>query len=83
MTEPGHLLLVMGTSTCHLMSSDVLAEIPGMGGVVDGRIVAGSWGYEAGQSGTGDILAWWAERNVPERYHAAARERGQSACTPI
>ena len=76
-TEAGHLLLVMGTSTCHLTSSDVLAEIPGMGGVVDGGIVAGSWGYEAGQSGTGDIFAWWVERNVPESYHAAARERGQ------
>ena len=77
-TEPGHLLLVMGTSTCHLTSSDVLAEISGMGGVVDGGIVAGSWGYEAGQSGTGDIFAWWVERNVPDRYRAAASERGQS-----
>ena len=30
-----------------------------MCGVVDGGIVAGRWGYEAGQSGVGDIFGWF------------------------
>ena len=63
--EPGQLLAVMGTSTCHVMSADVLADVPGMCGVVDGGIIAGKYGYEAGQSGVGDIFAWWVEQRRP------------------
>ena len=74
--EPGQLLLVMGTSTCHVMSADVLVEVPGMCGVVDGGIVAGRYGYEAGQSGVGDIFAWWVDNAVPARYRAEAERRG-------
>ena len=55
--EPGQMVAIMGTSTCHVMSSDMLREVPGMCGVVDGGIVPGLWGYEAGQSGVGDIFA--------------------------
>ncbi|WP_130796461.1 ribulokinase [Streptomyces otsuchiensis] len=76
--EPGRLVAIMGTSTCHVLSSDVLREVPGMCGVVDGGIVPGLWGYEAGQSGVGDIFAWYVENQVPERYHRLADERGVS-----
>jgi L-ribulokinase len=68
----------MGTSTCHVMNSDRLAEVPGMCGVVDGGIVSGLFGYEAGQSGVGDIFAWYVTTQVPPRYHEEARERGLS-----
>jgi L-ribulokinase len=73
---PGQMVAIMGTSTCHVMNGTALAEVPGMCGVVDGGIVAGSWGYEAGQSGVGDIFAWFAEHAVPPAYHAEARRRG-------
>src|SRR5215467_15430864 len=55
--KPGQMVAITGTSTCHVMSSPALAEVPGMCGVVDGGIVAGLWGYEAGQSAVGDIFA--------------------------
>jgi L-ribulokinase len=72
--EPGQMVAIMGTSTCHVMSSDVLSEVPGMCGVVDGGIVPGLWGYEAGQSGVGDIFAWFVETGVPPSvYEEAAR----------
>jgi L-ribulokinase len=74
---PGQMLMVMGTSTCHVMNGDRLAEVPGMCGVVRGGIVAGLWGYEAGQSGVGDIFAWFARTGVPPEYHAEAARRGQ------
>jgi len=74
--EPGQMLAVMGTSTCHVMSSGVLAEVPGMCGVVYGGIVAGRYGYEAGQSGVGDIFAWWVDNGVPPAYADAAAARG-------
>ncbi|HYH88983.1 MAG TPA: ribulokinase [Solirubrobacteraceae bacterium] len=74
--EPGQMLMVMGTSTCHVMNSEQRAEVPGMCGVVRDGIVPGLYGYEAGQSGVGDIFAWHAEQGVPPAYHDAARERG-------
>jgi L-ribulokinase len=73
---PGQMLMVMGTSTCHVMNGDHLVDVPGMCGVVDGGIVPGLWGYEAGQSGVGDIFAWFVEHAVPQGYRDAARARG-------
>jgi L-ribulokinase len=68
--------MVMGTSTCHIMNGDELAEVPGMCGVVQGGVVPGMWGYEAGQSGVGDIFAWFVDQAVPPAYHEEARRRG-------
>jgi L-ribulokinase len=76
--EPGRMVAIMGTSTCHVMSSDRLREVPGMCGVVDGGIVPGLWGYEAGQSGVGDIFGWYVDNCVPASYARAADERGVS-----
>ncbi|SDT70139.1 ribulokinase [Jiangella sp. DSM 45060] len=75
--EPGQMVAIMGTSTCHVMNGDVLREVPGMCGVVDGGIIAGLQGYEAGQSGVGDIFGWFVDSSVPASYAAAAAERGQ------
>jgi L-ribulokinase len=72
----GRMLAVMGTSTCHVMNGDRLAEVPGMCGVVDGGIVSGSWGYEAGQSGVGDIFAWFVDSSLPPSYLERAAALG-------
>ncbi|MEV6237613.1 ribulokinase [Lentzea sp. NPDC051838] len=74
--EPGQMVAIMGTSTCHVMSGSVLREVPGMCGVVDGGIVPGLWGYEAGQSGVGDIFAWFVNNQVPPAYHEQAEQKG-------
>jgi L-ribulokinase len=71
-TEPGQMVAIMGTSTCHVMNSDTLREVPGMCGVVDGGITEGLYGYEAGQSGVGDIFGWFVENQVPAAERAAA-----------
>src|SRR5215468_2305955 len=75
---PGQMVIIMGTSNCHVMNGTMLAEVPGMCGVVDGGIVAGRWGYEAGQTGVGDIFAWFADHAVPAAYTEAAARRGMS-----
>ncbi len=74
----GQMLAIMGTSTCHVINDDQLADVPGICGVVDGGIVAGKFGYEAGQSAVGDIFAWWTGLGLPDSYLADAAERGQS-----
>ncbi len=73
---PGQMLAVMGTSTCHVMNGEVLAEVPGMCGVVRDGITPGLWGYEAGQSGVGDIFAWFTRTSVPESYVREAERLG-------
>src|SRR4029077_9250819 len=73
---PGQMTAIMGTSSCHVMNGSTLTEVPGMRGAGAGCIVAGSGGCEAGQTGGGDIFAWFAEHAVPPEYHAEARRRG-------
>lgn len=77
-TEPGQMVAIMGTSTCHVMNGNVLREVPGMCGVVDGGIISGYFGYEAGQSGVGDIFGWYVNNQVPASYFEAAANAGKS-----
>jgi L-ribulokinase len=75
-TEPGRMVLIMGTSTCHIMVDERLQPVEGMCGVVRDGIIPGYYGYEAGQSGVGDIFAWLVNHAVPPVYHEAARAAG-------
>jgi L-ribulokinase len=77
-TEPGQMVAIMGTSTCHVMNHNAITEVPGMCGVVDGGIVSGLYGYEAGQSGVGDIFAWYVNNQVPQKYFDDAKAAGKS-----
>jgi L-ribulokinase len=72
------MVAVMGTSTCLLVNGETPYEVPGMSGVVADGIVAGSWGYEAGQSGVGDVFDWFTSTSVPPRHHERARAAGES-----
>lgn len=75
-TDPGVMVMVMGTSTCHILSGTALGEVDGMCGVVMGGVIPGLYGYEAGQSAVGDIFAWFVDHAVPPEYHAAAEQAG-------
>ena len=72
----GQRVAIMGASPGHIMVADRLAEVPGMCGVVDGGIVSGKLGYEAGQSGVGDIFGWFANNYIPPEYHEEAKRAG-------
>lgn len=74
--EPGRMVAIMGTSTCHMVLTEDEQLVPGICGYVEDGILPGYTGYEAGQSCVGDHFAWFVEHAVPERYQAAARERG-------
>ncbi|RRS01947.1 ribulokinase [Glycomyces terrestris] len=75
---PGKMVAIMGTSTCHVVNGEELKEAPGMCGVVRDGITKGLWGYEAGQSGVGDIFAWFTRNGVPAAYTEEAAKRGIS-----
>lgn len=75
-TGTGVMVMIMGTSTCHMVNGDGLQTVEGMCGVVDGGIIPGLYGYEAGQSGVGDIFAWFVNHAVPQEYRDAAKAAG-------
>jgi L-ribulokinase len=75
-TAPGTLVMIMGTSNGLLVLGDALVEVEGMCGVVEDGVVPGLFGYEAGQSGLGDIFGWFVRHGVPPEYHEQARARG-------
>ncbi len=69
---PGRMVMVMGTSTCHMLLADRYAPVEGIGGIVSDGIVEGYYGYEAGQAAVGDIFNWFVRQTGDRR-----RTRGE------
>ncbi len=73
-TEPGRMVIIMGTSNCHMVLSKEERAVPGICGYVADGIIPGFFGYEAGQSCVGDHFAWFVENCVPADYAAEAQD---------
>ena len=87
----GTLVKIIGTSTCDIMihpNDEPLQDIPGVCGIVDGSVMAGYYGIEAGQSAVGDIFLWFVNTLVPEKFgrtqdeQFAALEKAAAALKP-
>ena len=56
--EPGTFVMVLGTSSCHMLNSDEERFVPGVAGIVRDGILPGFVGYETGQAAVGDAFDW-------------------------
>jgi L-ribulokinase len=74
-TQPGRMVMVMGTSICHMVLGAEEHLVPGICGYVEDGIIPGLFGYEAGQSCVGDHFAWFVENCVPSSYEREAQAR--------
>ena len=69
--KEGTITKILGTSTCDLMIAPTdkpLADIPGVCGIVNGSVLPGCYGIEAGQSAVGDLFLWLVNHLVPDSY---------------
>lgn len=76
LTGSGDLVMIIGTSTCHVVLGAEDREVPGVGGIVEDGVIPGTFGYESGQNCVGDGLNWFVDNCVPASYERAAAERG-------
>ena len=75
-TEPGKLLMIIGTSTCDILLGDEEKTVEGMCGVVEDGVIEGFFGYEAGQSCVGDHFDWFVGSCVPKNLLEEAEKAG-------
>jgi L-ribulokinase len=74
--KPGALVKIMGTSCCDVTVAPIpedghLPFIPGMCGVVNGSVIGGLLGIEAGQSAVGDLYNWFVSNLTPAAFTAS------------
>ncbi len=75
-TGPGQLLMIMGTSTCHILLGETEEIVPGMCGVVEDGVLPGYFAYEAGQACVGDHFEWLVKNCITPEYREDADKRG-------
>ena len=79
---PGTLVKIIGTSTCDIAISPIgkkLADVPGLCGIVDGSVLPGYFGLEAGQSAVGDLFNWWVNYIQPHGEQLSHRKLDEEA----
>ncbi len=74
--RPGKMLMVIGTSTCHMLLGEEERIVPGMCGVVADGIIPGYYGFEAGQACVGDHFDWAIKKCIPSEYNKEAQTKG-------
>ena len=79
---PGTLVKIIGTSTCDISiaaNTGKLADVPGLCGIVDGSVLPGYFGLEAGQSAVGDLFNWWVNYIQPHGEKLSHRKLDEEA----
>jgi L-ribulokinase len=77
-TDEAKMLMIMGTSTCHILLGTEEKMVPGMCGVVEDGVIPGYLGYEAGQSCVGDHFEWLVDNCVTADYFKEASDKNMN-----
>lgn len=75
-TTEAKMVMIMGTSVCHMVCGREKTVVDGQCGVVKDGILPGYYGFEAGQTAVGDIFAWFVDNCVPGWVEQAAKKAG-------
>lgn len=78
LTKSGDLMMIVGTSSCHIMNSDQYKGLSGCAGCVKDGAIPGLYTFEAGQAAVGDIFDWFVKNCVPASYIKEAEDCGIS-----
>ncbi len=76
----GKFVKIIGTSTCDIMAfplEQAPDDFDGVAGIVEGSVLPGHIGIEAGQAAVGDLLNWWVQQVLGKDagYHAILTEK--------
>ena len=77
-TKTGELLMIIGTSSCHILLGDKETTVPGISGYVKDGIIDGLYAFEAGQTSVGDSFEWFVSNCLPSAYAEDARLKGMN-----
>ncbi len=72
-TRSGEMLMIMGTSSCHIVLGDGMKKVQGMCGAVKDQVISGLACFEAGQSCVGDMFDWFVKTGFPSEYEEKAK----------
>jgi L-ribulokinase len=72
--EPGILVMVLGTSSCHMLNAEQKRSVLGVAGIVKDGILPGYYGYETGQAAVGDAFDWLRRIMGQEKHDLLAAE---------
>ena len=77
-TRKGEMLMIMGTSTCHIVLGNNMKKVQGMCGAVKDQVIDTLSCFEAGQSCVGDMFDWFVKNNFPAEYQEKAAALGMN-----
>lgn len=75
-TKDGTMVIIMGTSSCHIILGKQHRNVEGISGYVEDGVIPSYYGFEAGQCCVGDHFAWLVDTSVPASYTNEAKSRG-------
>ena len=75
--DPGTLVMVCGTSSCHMLNASEYRPVPGVAGVVKDGILPGMFGYETGQAAVGDAFDWLRQLTRQKGFAQMAKQAAE------
>lgn len=76
LTEEASMMLILGTSSVHMLQTKEKKSLGGICGTVYGGSIPGLYMHEAGQACCGDHFDWFVKNSVPAEYSEEAKEKG-------